>query len=106
MSDQDYGSTFTFRCLRYILPSLLAAFVVNLSRYKGVHTKSLCNTVNIWTAGDRNGSDSIISVLMDALRPILSLKALNFFLLTFLSKSFKTEKSSCSGKVHKKVKKK
>ena len=93
MSDKDYRGTFTFRCLRYILPSLLAAFVVNLSRYKGVHTKSLCNTVNIWTAGDRNGSDSIISVLMDALRPILSLKALNFFLLTYLSKSFKTEKS-------------
>ena len=50
--------------------------------------------MNIWTAGDRNGSDSIISALMDALRPILSFKVLNFFLLKYLSKSFKTEKSS------------
>ena len=50
--------------------------------------------MNIWTAGDRNGSDSIISALMDALRPILSFKVLIFFLLTYLSKSFKIEKSS------------
>ena len=84
-SAKDYGSTFTFRCLRYILPSLLAAFVVNLSRY----TKSLCNSVNIWTAGDRNGSDSIISALMDALRPILSFKILIFFFLHIFQKVLK-----------------